>query len=305
MATRMAERSPTILRTVLATSPLSAPLKSGALISPSVTLDFVEVSPVHKAFAPMVRQQAYDLSELAIVTCLQAIAYGRPIVLLPAVVASRFQRGCLISYAPRGAWSPQDLPGKRIGVRSYTQTTGMWVRAHLLEDHGLATQSMRWLTRDPAHVEQYSDPSFVEHLHGDKSLPDMLRDGDIDAAILGNDLPKGDEFVPVIADAAAKDRAWWRQHGFVPINHMLAASRDLCERDPQAVGEAYRLLVQANALLPVVEQAPHNFVFGIHHLRAPVAWVIEACVEQGLLPRRLSLDEVFGPAEKILGALHD
>jgi 4,5-dihydroxyphthalate decarboxylase len=295
----------TTLRTVLATSALSTPLKNGELTSPRVSLDFVEVSPVHKAFAPMVRQQAYDLSELAIVTCLQAIAYDRPVVLLPAVVASRFQRGCIIAYGPRGTIEPEDLVGKRVGVRSYTQTTGMWVRAHLVEDYGLATENIRWLTHDAAHVEQYRDPSFVEHMSGDKSLPDMLRDGDIDAAILGNDLPKDDEFVPVISGAAAKDRAWSQQHGFVPINHMVVASGDICARDPDAVKEAYRLLLEADARTPAPAQGPKTTMFGFERLRAPVAWVIDACVEQGLLPRRLSVDEVFGPAEKILGALHD
>ncbi|MGH8159480.1 MAG: hypothetical protein ACREPQ_15265 [Rhodanobacter sp.] len=301
----MTERSPTILRTVLANSPLSAPLRSAELTSPDVALDFVDVSPVHKAFAPMVRQQAYDLSELAIVTALQAIAYERRIVLLPAVVASRFQRGCIIAYGPRGPLSPQELPGKRIGVRSYTQTTGMWVRAHLVEDYGLSTQNMRWLTHDPAHVEQYRDPPFVRHMAGDKSLPDMLRDGDIDAAIFGNDLPTGDEFVPVIEEAAARDRAWSAQHGFVPINHMLSASSGACERHPHAVKAVFQLLRDAASRTPSTSGEPRRTVFGFESLREPVAWVIDACVEQHLLPRRLSIDEVFGPAEKILGASLD
>ena len=293
----------TVLRTVLATSPLSMPLKQGDIHSPRIKLDFVDVAPVHKAFAPMVRKQAYDVCELAIVTCLQAIAYKRPIVALPAVVASRFQRGCLIGYGPRGVLLPQDLAGKRVGVRSYTQTTGMWVRAHLTEDYGLATERIRWVTRDPAHVEEYRDPAFVEHTMGEKSLPDMLRDGEIDAAILGNDLPDGDEFVPLIADAKSRDLAWSNTHGFVPINHMVVASRDCCDRDPDAVREAYNLLREADRLLPTPNDGYRTTLFGFEQLRAPVEWIIDACVEQGLLPRRLGIDEVFGPAEKILGVL--
>jgi 4,5-dihydroxyphthalate decarboxylase len=292
----------TTLRTVLATSPLTAPLKSGELASSLVHLDFVDISPVHKAFAPMVRQEAYDLSELAIVTCLQAIAYDRPIVMLPAVVASRFQRGCLIGYRPHGVPTPETLAGKRIGVRSYTQTTGMWVRAHLAEDYGLSTEDMRWLTHDPAHVEQYDDPAFIEHVDGKKSLLDMLRDGDIDAAILGNDMPKGDEFAPVIADAAARDFAWSQQHGFVPINHMVVASREACRRDPGAVKEAYRLLVQAGSMASMAAGVISPTPFGFEKLVKPVEWVIEACMEQSLLPRRISIEEVFGPAEDLLGA---
>jgi 4,5-dihydroxyphthalate decarboxylase len=291
------------LRTVLATSPLSTPLKTGVVTSPHVRLEFVDVLPVHKAFAPMVRQQAYDLCELAIVSCLQAIAYDRTVIMLPIVAASRFQRGCLIGYRQRGVPTPAELAGKRIGVRSYTQTTGMWVRSHLTEDYGSSTQSMRWFTRDPAHVEQYRDPSFVQHVPTDKSLPDLLRDGEIDAAILGNDLPRGDEFAPVIPDAAATDLKWWKQHRFMPINHVMVASRDVTRRDPAAVKEACRLLLDAHALNVVPEGTPSPVVFGFERLREPVRWIIDACVEQGLLPRRLGLEEVFGPAADILGGL--
>lgn len=294
---------PSVLRTVLATSPLSTPLKRGDIRSSRITLDFVDVSPVHKAFAPMVRKQAYDVCELAIVTCLQAIAYKRPVIALPAVVASRFQRGCLIGYGPRGVLLPQELAGKRVGVRSYTQTTGMWVRAHLTEDYRVATEEIHWVTRDPAHVEEYRDPAFVEHTISEKSLPDMLRDGEIDAAILGNDLPEGDEFVPLIADAGSRDLAWSDAHGFVPINHMVVASRDLCDRDPGAVREAYNLMCEAERLLPTPADGHRTTLFGFEQLRAPVEWIIDACMEQGLLPRRLGIDEVFGPAEKILGVL--
>jgi 4,5-dihydroxyphthalate decarboxylase len=294
------------LRTVLATASLATPLEQGAIKSPRVHLDFVDIDPVHvhDAFTPMVMQQAYDLCELAIVTCLQAIAYNRPIVMLPIVVASRFQRRCLIAYRPRGVPAAAELAGKRIGVRAYTQTTGMWVRAHLTEDYGLLTSSMRWITREPAHAEDYSDPPFVEHVEGKKNLPDMLRDGDIDAAILGRDLPKGDEFAPVIPDAAARDRAWWQQYGFMPINHMMVVSREASRRDPGAVAAAYGLLAQAYALNPVPEGTPNPLRLGFDALREPLRWIIEACLEQGLLHRRLSLEEVFGPAAELLGGSH-
>ena len=298
--------APAALRTVLATGSLATPIKQGVVSSPRVRLDFVDVDPVHvhDAFTPMVRNQAYDLCELAIVTCLQAIAYNRPIVMLPVVVASRFQRSCLIAYRPRGVPAAADLAGKRIGVRAYTQTTGMWVRAHLTEDYGLLTPSMRWITREPAHAEEYSDPAFVEHAGGKKSLSDMLRDGDIDAAILGRDLPKGEEFAPVIPDAAARDRTWWQQHGFMPINHMMVVSRDASRRDPGAVQAAYGLLGQAYELNAVPSGTPNPLRFGFDSLREPLRWIIEACLEQGLLTRRLSLDEVLGPAADLLGRAH-
>ena len=291
---------PVHLQTVLKTTALTTPLKDGTLKSDQVVLDFSEISPIHKAFAPMVREAKFDISELAIVTALQAVAFGRPILLLPVVVASRFQRGCLVSYRPHGEVKPEQLRGKRIGVRSYTQTTGMWVRAHLVEDYGLATPDIHWITHDPAHVEQYQDPPFVEHPAGDIGLLDMLHEGDIDAAIFGNDLPEGDDYVPLIANAKAKDLAWAQQHGFVPINHVVAASAEICKREPAAVRAAYELLAQAESQQAAGANGPRKTLSGFDALRGPLAWIIDACLEQALLPRKLSLDEVLGPAHTLL-----
>ncbi|WP_406145244.1 hypothetical protein [Streptomyces sp. NBC_01012] len=294
----MTERVP--LRTALADHPHTAPLKSGALSGRHARLDFQDVAPIHRAFAPMVREGAFDVSELAVVTALQAIAYGRPVVLLPAVVASRFQRGCLIAHTSRPL-TPEELPGKRIAVRSFTQTTGMWVRAHLADDHGIAAKDVRWLTRDAAHVAEYEDPAFVEHITGTASLPDLLREGLADAAVLGNDLPGGDEFTRVVPDAAERDGKWWRQHGFMPINHMVAVRAATCREHPDAVRDVYRLLRLADATVERPEGTPRPTLFGFEALRGPVEYVIDACLAQGLLPRRLGVDEVFGPAEDVLG----
>jgi 4,5-dihydroxyphthalate decarboxylase len=288
------------LRTVLADYPHTAPLKSGEVVSPSVRLDFHAVKPVHKAFAPMVRDEAYDLSELAVVTALQAIAYGRPVVLLPVVVASRFQRGCLIAHASRPV-APEELAGRRIGVRAYTQTTGMWVRAHLAEDFGLAPRDVRWITRDGAHVREYPDPAYVEHGIGEAALVDLLREGRIDATILGNDLPEGDEFVPVVPDAVARDTEWWRRTGFLPVNHMVVAGESVARRDPAAVREAYELLRRADRTVTRPEGAPSPTLFGFDRLRRPLEIIIDACLEQDLLPRELDVDEVFAPAREVLG----
>lgn len=295
----------TVLDTVLGDYRHTAPLKQGEVTDPAVRLEFREISPVHKAFAPMVREGAYDLSELAIVTALQAIAYERPVVLLPAVVAARFQRRALVAAASRGVPAPEDLAGKRIGVRAFTQTTGLWVRAHLSADYGIAPDEIRWITRDGAHVQEYEDPPFVEHGIDERGLIGMLRDGDLDAAIFGNDLPEGDEFAPVIRDAAVRDREFWRQSGFVPINHMVVARKSTVDEHPDAVRAAYGLLKRAEESVPRTVGDPAPTAFGFERLCRPLETVIATCLEQRLLPRPLTVDEVFGPARTLLGRLGD
>jgi 4,5-dihydroxyphthalate decarboxylase len=289
------------LSAVLGSYPHTSAIKRGTLTSPKVVLDFTEVEPIHKAFAPMVRRLNHDLSELAIVTALQALAYGRPIVLLPAVVASRMQRGCLIALSSKGEIDPHSLAGRRIGVRAYTQTTGMWVRAALREDYGLAVTDIRWVTHDGAHVEEYRDPPFVIHDETGKSLPDQLRDGEIDAAILGNDLPKGEEFAPVIRDHRAVDEAWIGQHGFMPINHVVVVRRDTFEAKPEAVRAAYQLLRQGAAQAERSASAPDVTRYGIEALRRPLAFIIDECRRQQLITSSLDAEQILAPAAALLG----
>jgi 4,5-dihydroxyphthalate decarboxylase len=288
------------LRAALGIYPHTRALKTGALSNADVSFDFVEVEPIHKAFAPMVRRAAYDLSELAIVTALQALDHGRPVVLLPVVVAARMQRGCLIALSSKGTIDPRDLVGKRIGVRAYTQTTGMWVRAALREDHGLDVTDFRWVTHDPAHVEEYRDPSFVIHENAGKSLVDQLRDGDIDAAILGNDLPKDDAFAPVIRDHRAIDRAWVARHGFMPINHVVAVSEEAFATKPRAVRAAYELLGRSAAEARRPAGSPDVTLFGADTLRAPLRFLLEECRRQQLIKRSLDIDEILAPAAALL-----
>ncbi|MGF6772316.1 4,5-dihydroxyphthalate decarboxylase [Paraburkholderia sp. GAS199] len=293
---------PPRLNTALKTYPHTQPLKSGELTDPAVELVFEEIEPIHRAFAPMARQQAYDVSELAIVTYLQAKAYGKPLVLLPAVVAARFQQGCIIYNAAQGKPELADLAGKRIGVRAYTQTTGMWVRAILGGTYDVPLDQVDWVTIEGAHLDEYTDPPFVRRVGPGKQLLAMLRDGELDAAILGNDLPDGPEFKPLIDNAAAADKAWYAQHQYVPINHVVVVSQEVADSQPQAVRAVYDLLKRGKASVAAQNAGkPDKLLFGYDALRKPLEETLAFCEQQRLLPRKLSVDEIFADSAGILG----
>lgn len=286
------------LTAALGKHPVAQILRSREVSDPMVRLDFADVDPIHRAFAPMVREQSFDVCELAIVTALQAVAYGHPIALLPVVVAGRFQRGCLVGRAEDRIEDPTELRGRRIGVRSYTQTTGFWIRTHLHEDYGLRAEDMAWLTQNPAHVPEYEDPDFVSRtLSG--SLVDALRDGAIDAAIFGNDLPAGDEFVPLISQARQRDRRWYDEHGYVPVNHLVAVSLPTLQAHPETVGRVWEMLTRAEYL--AAERATDIPVTaaGLSRLAGPIDAIAAQCHAQGMLPRPLTSAEVFAPLDRI------
>src|SRR5256885_17235854 len=114
------------LRTLLGGHPGTVALKTGVIKSDLVEFDFVDYSPTNKGFKPMVREQAFDVSEMAIVTYLMAKSFGKPMVLLPNVVVARFQHAYALTNAKHVAMKPADLKGKRVGIRSFPTTPGAW-----------------------------------------------------------------------------------------------------------------------------------------------------------------------------------
>src|SRR5215467_16029095 len=116
--------------------PQTRALKGGEVKSDRVALSFSDIKPANKFFKPMVRELKFDVSEMAIATYLQAKAYGKPLVLIPATIMGRFQHGTILCNAARPI-TPAELAGKRIGVRSYSQTTAVWVRGILENDYGV------------------------------------------------------------------------------------------------------------------------------------------------------------------------
>src|ERR687884_231618 len=113
---------PVTLRAHLAEYPVTHALRAGEVRSDLVNLDFCGPKQAYEGFKPMVGEGAFDASELAIVTFLQARAYGKPLVALPAFVLGRFQHGLIGYNAEKGELSPKDIEGRRGGVRAYPQT---------------------------------------------------------------------------------------------------------------------------------------------------------------------------------------
>ncbi len=261
-------------------------------------LDFIEVNPIHRAFGPMARELRFDVSEMAIVTALQAQAYGKKLLVLPVTIASRFQHQCLITRKSATPLKPADLAGRRIGVRAYTQTTGVWVRGILENDYGVPASAITWVTQEGAHVAEYANPAWVSEQDDPRSLPQMLHDGDIDAAILGNDLPDDPDLVPVIADAAATAKAWFAVHRVVPTNHVLVVRQDVAEANPDALRALWRCLLRAK---PAQSGEVDFASIGIAQNRPPIEMLLEYCAQQALLPQSVKIDELYAPARKLLG----
>lgn len=270
------------LEVALGRTKLTEALFTGAVAAPDLALDLPVLPNITRAFAPMLREGRYPASEMAIASFLMAKAGGRPVVLLPVVLVQRFQEGAMFCRADRGITGPADLRGKRIGVRAFSQTTGMWLRGVLDEDFGLAPDAAHWVTFEDAHHAGYRDPPWVERAAPGSDMTAMLQRGDLDAAIFGTELPEDPMIRPVFPDLDAAAARFRTQHGCMPVNHLVVARQDVAESRTADLATLMRLLAQSGAEAPGAEALAPAL-----HLAS--RW----CAAQGLTPRVLSLEEIW------------
>jgi 4,5-dihydroxyphthalate decarboxylase len=289
------------LRTNLADYPVTLGLKQGKVSSDLVTLEYCGPKTAHDGFKAMLREGAFDAGELAIVTYLQAKAYGKPWVILPTPISGRFQHHCIGFNVEHGELQPKDIEGRRVGVRTYAQTTGLWVRGVLQHEYGVDLNKVTWLTVDESHLTEYHDPANCQRLPSGSKIDQMMLQGEIAAAILGVDMPKDPRVRTLVPNAHAEAEKWHQREGVIPINHMFAVHQDISRQRPDVVREIFRMIVASRALAPpaVAASIPP---LGLEANRKGLEVAIDWSFEQKIIPRRLKVDELFDDTTANLNA---
>jgi 4,5-dihydroxyphthalate decarboxylase len=293
--------TPIHLKTLLGDHATTLALKRGEVKSPFVALDIADIPQAFVAFKRVVRDLEFDVAELAIVTYLMARAHGKPYTLLPVVVLSRFQHPFLVYNATRGELRPGDLKGRRVGIRSYSVTTTMWLRGVLMNDYGLDIDTVKWVTSEEAHVAEFKDPPTVERAPAGRDLLSMLYDGELDAIVLGDKTLKDPRLKRLIPDPDQAARAWHARHRAIQINHMVVVKDSLSKSNPDAVREVYRMLKESRRLAPPPEPGELDMTpIGLEKMRRDLDIAIEYVHQQRLIPRRYTVDELFDDVTRSL-----
>lgn len=289
------------LLTLLGNYPCAAAIRNGTVKSDLFDLDIADIKVSNTQFKPLVRDAKYDLAEIAIVTYLQAKAAGKAYTLIPATVVGRGQHHTIAYNPERGALKASDLNGKRVGVRAYTQTTGAWVRGFLADDYGVDPLKIQWVTFEDPHVAEYKDPEFVTRAPAGKELAQMLLDGEIDAAIVGDKMPDP-RLKQLIPDSDAVARKWAETHGGVPINHMMVVRDSIAQSRPDVVKEIYRVLKESRRAAPPANDNGllDPLRFGVEANRKSLEIVIDYSFRQKLIPRKFTVDELFDDVTRAL-----
>ena len=228
----------------IADYPHTKAILSGEIPIEGVEPNFIKVVPQIGAFRRMVRQVEFDVCEIAPTTYIIARAYGAPFVALPIFMMRRFHHAGLLVRPDANIKHPKDLEGKKVGVRAYSVTTGVWTRGVLIDEYGLDSSKVTWVVDDEEHVTQMPLPSNVIHAPKGRSLADMMADGELVAGFAANagigrtGDPTGGwkeveaNYPDLFPNAEELEAAWYKKTGIYPMHGTIVVKDAVLKDHP-------------------------------------------------------------------------
>ena len=304
-------------------------LKSGEAPVKGVHADFIQVVPIIAAFRRMVRDFEFDICEMAPTTYMIARTRGAPYTALPIFLMRRFHHGGFLVRPDANIRAPKDLEGKKVGVRAYSVTTGVWTRGIFVNEYGLDSSKVTWVVDDEEHVTTLKLPPNVVHAGPGQSLQSMMASGQIEAGfagpagvgragppISGWDQTSGaaaaaGTYPELIADVEQVETAWFRRTGIYPIHGLIVVKDEHLKNYPwlaQALMDAF-----AASKKPYLQQLKLGagdsdddrryrkffslmgdpLPYGISANQASIEALVTYALQQELISSRPPLDQIF------------
>lgn len=296
-------------------------LKDGSVKPKTFDFDFEEVPVIIQAFRRMVRDEEFDICEMAITTYICAKAFNKPMTALPIFLVRAFHHGAILHNTKAGISSPKDLEGKKVGVnRGYTVTTGVWVRGILESQYGVDLSKITWVLSGDEHVAEYRAPDHVVPIGEGQKIEDLLESGELAAAIgVQSDHP---DVAPLIPNGQDAGVAAMESSGLYPINHTLVVKDELLAKYPDLAADVFNTFAEsrnryverlkagdiaeptpADKLLKRVMDINGNpLPHGLEANRQALEAIVGHAQSQGIINERPSLESLFDPSTHGLGA---
>lgn len=268
----------------------------------------------------MIRNREFDVAELSMSNYLMAKYTGLPFAAIPVFLHRRFRHGFIFLNATKNIRKPADLIGKRVGLRNFQATANLWIRGILEHEYQLPHRSIQWFKQDEEEVE-WTPPSGlnIQRVATGKNVEQMLVEGELDALI------HPDVIQPILAKDQRVSRLfpayreleieYFKRTGIFPIMHTTAIKQEVVEKYPwvpinlmQALEEAKKTAYKRMENPRIVPLAwfrhfleeqdeilgadPWAYGLGDSN-RKNLETLMQYSQEQGLLGRKMSLDELF------------
>lgn len=301
-------------------------LYSGVVKPEAIDLHFVPLPPV-EAFNRALRGE-FHCAEMSFSTYVIRLAEGNlPFIAIPAFPSRTFRHGCIYLNSKSGIKAPRDLISRRVGVPEYAMTAAVWVRGMLRHEYGVMPEDIHWISggltasgRKP--LVGVKVPGIRLDYMPDRTLFEMLESGEIDALIAPQVPPAIHERRPGVTylfpNFPEVERQYFRKTSIFPIMHVVVLQKSLYEQQPWVAASLMRAFETAkdncferlgiddpfpvsipwsNHLAEEVRilMGPDFWPYGIERNRKTIDALCDYAFEQGLVPRRISIDELFAP----------
>jgi len=268
----------------------------------------------------MLRNREFDVAELSMSNYLMAKYTGLPFVAIPVFLHRRFRHGFIFLNAAKGILKPSDLIGKRIGLRNFQATANLWIRGILEHEFGLPHRSIDWFKQDEEEVD-WTPPADlkIQRIAPDKSIEKMLVDGEIDALIhpelIQAILDKDKRVTRLFPNYRDLEMDYFKRTGIFPIMHTTAIKQAIVDKYPwvpinlmqafEASKKAAYKRMENPRIVPLAwfrsfleEQeeilGSDPWIYGLGEVNTKnLETLMQYSQEQGLIGRKMSLDELF------------
>jgi 4,5-dihydroxyphthalate decarboxylase len=273
----------------------------------------------------------FDVAELGLCSYLVALhRNSSPFVAIPVFTSRMFRHSAVYVRPDRGIDRPADLKGKKVGVPQFEMAAAVWARGFLSDDFGVRAADIEWVQggleesgrRAPFPVSLPQEIRLGGAPEG-QSLSRMLADGSLDALVTARPpscFENGTDGIRrLFADCRRAETEYFERHRVFPIMHVVGVRRGLVEQNPwlptsllKAFTASKRLaeaeLREVNALkigLPwVVSEMEATerlmgrdfWAYGVEPNRRTLETLARHVEEQGILPRRIAIEEMFAPS---------
>jgi 4,5-dihydroxyphthalate decarboxylase len=293
-------------------------LGDGRVRADGIDLTWLRMEP-EEIFARFAARREWEVSEYSLGLYVNGVGRGDTSLCGIPVFPSRAFRHAAFFTTRDGPQTLEELAGAQVGVAEWGQTAGVWARGVLVDHHGVSLQSIRWVqggVNSPGRAEKAVvalPPGVLIRTETERALGALLRAGELDAVLSAR---RPDEAVAgpvrtVLADPQAAERAYWRACGYVPMMHLVVLRADVVARLPwgpanlQAAFEAAlarsvaRLSDATASHVPLpwtagrTAQAGSAWAYGIAANRRALEDFLRYAADQGVTPRRVSVEELF------------
>ena len=308
--------------------------RTRALMDGSVQPDGIDLNylnmPVEETFFRMLRNREFDAAEMSLSSyTMSCFREPQPFIAIPVFPSRFFRHSCIYVNANSGIRTPDDLIGKRIGNPEYQMTAPVWIRGILSDHYGVPVDSVTYFTggeEEPNRSEKLKldlpENIRVERIGPDKTLSQMLYDGEIDAlytARMPSSYRKGDgQVTRLFENYVDVEREYFRKTGIFPIMHTVVVRREIYEANRWVAQSLYKALVESQrrtyedlnetaalkAMLPWLnshveevrkEMGDDFWPYGLQKNRANLEVFLRYSYEQGLSRQLLTPEDLFAP----------